>query len=57
MDGPPFAVSRAEVSTLYDGAWDVQQLEAKEVLERIPKMRERGLQRLQEQFYRLQRRD
>ena len=50
MDGPPFAVSRAEVSTLYDGAWDVQQLEAKEVLERNPKMRERGLQRLQEQF-------
>ncbi len=56
MDGPPFAVSQAEVSTLYDGAWDVQQLEAKEVLERNPKMRERGLQRLQEQFYRLQRR-
>jgi thiopurine S-methyltransferase len=56
MDGPPFAVSPSEVRELYAAGWDVELLEAKEVLERNPRMRERGLQRLEEQFHRLQRR-
>lgn len=56
MDGPPFAVSPREVRELYVAGWDVELLEAKEVLERNPRMRERGLQRLEEQFHRLQRR-
>ena len=56
MDGPPFAVSPREVRELYAAGWDVELLEAKEVLERNPRMRERGLQRLEEQFHRLQRR-
>jgi len=55
MDGPPFAVGEAEVKALYALDWRVEQLEAKEVLERNPKMRERGLQRLEERFYRLRR--
>lgn len=56
MDGPPFAVNHREVNALYASAWEVEQLEAKEVLQNNPRMRERGLQRLEEQFYRLQRR-
>jgi len=56
MDGPPFAVSDAEVMGLYADEWDVERLEAKEVLERNPRMRERGLTRLGEHFHRLQRR-
>ena len=56
MDGPPFAVSPSEVRELYAVGWDVELLEAKEVLERNPRMRERGLQRLEEQFHRLQQR-
>ncbi|PKL94868.1 MAG: thiopurine S-methyltransferase, partial [Gammaproteobacteria bacterium HGW-Gammaproteobacteria-9] len=46
----------SEVRELYAAGWDVELLEAKEVLERNPRMRERGLQRLEEQFHRLQRR-
>lgn len=56
MDGPPFAVSCGEVSDLYASEWNVELLEAKEVLQRNPKMRERGLTRLEEQFHWLQRR-
>ncbi|MBA1185111.1 thiopurine S-methyltransferase [Stutzerimonas nitrititolerans] len=55
MDGPPFAVSDAEVMTLYATEWQVERLEAKEVLATNPRMRERGLQRLEEHFHRLQR--
>src|SRR5690606_5247991 len=55
MDGPPFAVSDAEVMTLYAAEWQVERLEAKEVLATNPRMRERGLQRLEEHFHRLQR--
>lgn len=55
MDGPPFAVSEAEVTALYGGAWNIAPLEAKEVLANNPRMRERGLQWLNECFYRLQR--
>ncbi|MBK3867760.1 thiopurine S-methyltransferase [Pseudomonas stutzeri] len=55
MDGPPFAISDGEVRELYAAGWEVELLEAKEVLERNPKMRERGLQRLEEHFHRLQR--
>jgi len=56
MDGPPFAVGASEVSGLYASEWDVALLEAKEVLERNPRMRERGLTRLEEHFHWLQRR-
>ncbi|MCQ4294831.1 thiopurine S-methyltransferase [Pseudomonas stutzeri] len=56
MDGPPFAVSSSEVRDLYAAGWDLELLEAKEVLERNPRMRERGLRRLEEQFHRLIRR-
>ena len=55
MDGPPFAVSDAEVNGLYAATWQVEQLQAKEVIERNPRMRERGLQWLEERFYRLER--
>ncbi|WP_313038424.1 thiopurine S-methyltransferase [Stutzerimonas nitrititolerans] len=55
MDGPPFAVGDAEVMALYAAEWQVERLEAKEVLATNPRMRERGLQRLEEHFHRLQR--
>lgn len=56
MDGPPFSVGSEQVQCLYAPQWDVELLEGKEVLERNPRMRERGLHRLAEQFHRLQRR-
>ncbi|MBU2013880.1 thiopurine S-methyltransferase [Stutzerimonas chloritidismutans] len=56
MEGPPFAVGTSEVRDLYAAEWSVELLEAKEVLERNPRMRERGLTRLEEHFHWLQRR-
>ena len=46
----------SEVRDLYAAEWSVELLEAKEVLERNPRMRERGLTRLEEHFHWLQRR-
>lgn len=54
MDGPPFAVSDAEVSALYASSWQLELLEAKKVAATNPRMRELGLQ-LEERFYLLQR--
>src|SRR3546814_13981497 len=56
MEGPPFAVGTSEVRDLYAAEWSVELLEAKEVLERNPRMSERGLTRFEEHFHWLQRR-
>lgn len=55
MDGPPFAVGDAVVEQLY-GAWEVELLEAQDILPVNPRFIERGLSRLHERVYRLRRR-
>lgn len=53
MEGPPFAVSDAEVQERFAGDWQVEQLQRLDVLEDNWRFRERGLQRLDETAYRL----
>jgi len=55
MDGPPFAVSDAEVRGLYGEGWQVELLGEYEVEEKNWRFLERGLSRLQERVYRVQR--
>jgi thiopurine S-methyltransferase len=56
MDGPPFAVSNAEVHRLLAEGWQLQLLEECDVLDENRRFRERGLQGLDERVYRLVRR-
>lgn len=53
MGGPPFAVSEAEVSSLYGAHYAVERLYTLDVLAENPRFRERGLTRLDEVVYRL----
>jgi thiopurine S-methyltransferase len=55
MDGPPFAVSAAEVSDLYQRGFSVEQLAHIDILEDQPRFREKGLSALHESVYRLRR--
>ena len=55
MDGPPFAISDALVHELYDANWRVELLEEVDALQGNWKFIERGLSRLDERAYRLQR--
>jgi thiopurine S-methyltransferase len=55
MDGPPFAVSDSEVRELYGEGWRVELLGEYEVQEENWRFLERGLSRLQERVYRVQR--
>ncbi|HEV57568.1 MAG TPA: thiopurine S-methyltransferase [Phycisphaerales bacterium] len=48
MDGPPFAVTEAEVRHLYQADFDVQPLAAVDILAEHPRFHERGLTRLDE---------
>ena len=48
MDGPPFAVSDAEVRNLYSSA---QQLTSHDVLAQNDRFRQRGVSRLNENAY------
>ena len=48
MSGPPFAVSDAEVRTLYAGHGKLELLEQREIIEEETKWRERGLQSIVE---------
>lgn len=55
MDGPPFAVSRAEIERLF-AAWDkLEFLENAAVLDQHPNFRDKGLTALHESVYLLQR--
>lgn len=54
MSGPPFAVSEAEVRSLYEPALTVERLRTHDVLSDSPRFRERGLTRLDEQVFLLQ---
>ena len=56
MKGPPFAVTSAEVWTLYGASHDVECLCSEDQLGREPRFREKGLSRLVEEVYRLERR-
>lgn len=55
MDGPPFAISDALVHELYGAHWRVELLEEVDALQGNWKFIERGLNRLDERSYRLQR--
>lgn len=56
MDGPPFAVSDAEVQAHFAGGWRVETLERLDVLEGNWKFIKHNLQWLDEAVYRLERR-
>ena len=53
MPGPPFAVSPAEVETLYRPHAEIRQLAQLDVLAQNPRFQERGLSRLQENIFHL----
>ncbi len=55
MGGPPFSVSDAEVTELFTDACTVQQLCRTDILRSQPRFMERGLTRLSEQAWRLER--
>lgn len=56
MDGPPFAVSDAEVQRHFAGGWEVRELERQDVLAGNWKFIKHQLQALDEAVYRLRRR-
>lgn len=56
MDGPPFAVSPTEVDQLYGTHWKIELLESCDILAENPRFIARGLTRLHERVYRLERR-
>jgi thiopurine S-methyltransferase len=53
MQGPPFAVSDAEVRALFADAFAIEPLASIDALAENPRFRERGLDRLTERVYRL----
>lgn len=54
MEGPPFAVSTAEVSRYYASNYSLNVLEQNDVLDVRPRWREKGLTALTETVYRLE---
>jgi thiopurine S-methyltransferase len=54
IDGPPFAVADAEVRRLLSPRWGIETLQIAEV-ERSAKQLERGVERMEERVYRLER--
>lgn len=55
MSGPPFSVEQAEVEALFAPQWDLQLLYREDVIGDEPRFRSRGLSRMFECVYRLQR--
>jgi len=53
MEGPPFSVTKAEVQRLYEHRYTVTQLISKDVLNEIPRFRDKGLSSLREVAYHL----
>lgn len=51
MQGPPFSVPEVEVRSLFEPAFKVDRLASHDVLKDEPRMRDRGLSRLQEHVY------
>jgi thiopurine S-methyltransferase len=56
MDGPPFAVTDAEVHELFDSGWQIETLERLDVLQGNWKFIKHNLQALDEVVYRLNKR-
>jgi thiopurine S-methyltransferase len=56
MSGPPFSVAPDDVDNLYSANHAIQELSRHDILASEPRMRARGLTRLQEVCYRLTRR-
>jgi thiopurine S-methyltransferase len=55
MQGPPFAVIDAEIRTLYGAAFAVQSVLVRNALEDNPRFKARGLTRLEDRVYTLER--
>jgi len=55
MAGPPFSVSEAEVTALYEGAFAIRRLARRDVLDEYRRFRELGLDTLTESVYLLER--
>ena len=55
MDGPPFSVGDDEVQAIYAGHSDAVLIDRRDILEKEPKFKERGLAKLDTLVYRLQR--
>ncbi|MGB5737544.1 MAG: thiopurine S-methyltransferase, partial [Thiohalocapsa sp.] len=55
MSGPPFAVAASEVKALFSAAFELAPLAKFDVLAERPRWRQRGLDRLHEQVFRLRR--
>jgi len=51
MQGPPFAVEEKEIGDLFAEHWSVQRLHEADILANEPKFRDRGLSRLSEKIY------
>lgn len=56
MNGPPFSVTEDEVNQLYEDDFDIQPLEAVDILKENPQFMERGLTGLTEKCYLMVRR-
>jgi thiopurine S-methyltransferase len=54
MDGPPFSVAEADIHKLYASRYRIERLWSEEVLEDIPRFKDKGLSGLVESVYRLQ---
>lgn len=54
MRGPPFSVTSAEVRQLFDKHYAIEHLHAEDCLAREPRFRKKGLTRLEEQVFVLQ---
>ena len=54
MDGPPFSVSADEVATLYAPGYSIEHLHSEDCLENQPHFRDKGLTRLAEHVFLLQ---
>lgn len=56
MEGPPFSVTEQEINDLYGDAWDIETLLVHDVLDRVPRFKDRGLTKLEEKIYMLTKR-
>ncbi len=56
MDGPPFAVTTAEVKELFAADFQIESLGGQDILADNPRFQARGLTRLEERVFRLRRR-
>jgi len=55
LSGPPFTVTRAEIDELFAGRFSVEHVHVEDCLAREPRFREKGLSRMHEHVFLLQR--